>query len=299
MVIYFDVVLLINLMMNFLILWLVAVVLNLEKRFSRLFAGAAVGCLFLLAVLSPGFAFLESTAPKIALSAAILVVSFWPFGLKDFLKILGFFYLISFMVGGGAFAFFYFFKLKDAFFKGYLLVNNISVPWWILLVSSSLILLFFKYMWPLIYQILSRDKLLVPVTVMFDKKRLELKALIDTGNDLHDPINDYPVIIVEFGAVKDLFNPPLREALEKGTEESLREIGDVISDSGWASRLRLIPFESIGKSKGMMVGFKPDLVVINFNNRVFEIKNAVIGIYQRVLSPDGAYCALLNPDILL
>jgi stage II sporulation protein GA (sporulation sigma-E factor processing peptidase) len=48
----------------------------------------------------------------------------------------------------------------------------------------------------------------------------------------------------------------------------------------------------------MMVGFKPDLVVIDFNNRVFEIKNAVIGIYHLVLSPDGAYCALLNPDIL-
>ncbi|NLC62783.1 MAG: sigma-E processing peptidase SpoIIGA [Thermoanaerobacterales bacterium] len=298
MIIYFDILFLINLIMNFVILYFVGLVLNLSKNPFRILIGALIGCVFLLSVFSQTLYFLDSLIFKVLVSVLMISVSFHPKALKDFIKQLGFFYLISFMVGGGALAFFYFFNLSSFFPKGILLINNISIPWWILLISSLSLFVVFKYIWPLIYHMLSKDALLVPVSIFLDQKKICINALIDTGNDLHDPLSDYPVIIVEFDAVKDMFTSEIQNFLKSSCEDNLKQIDKTISGSELEHRFRLIPYESIGKSKGLMVGFRPDLVTIFFNNKLVQAKKTVIGIYQRTLSSDGKYHALMNPDLL-
>lgn len=298
MVVYFDVVFVINLLMNLLILYFVALVLNLKRNFLRLLLGAIVGCSFLLGMLSEKFFILQSFPAKIVVSVLMILISFWPCNFKNFLKIIGFFYLISFMTGGGVLAFFYLLNLKNSVLTGTLLINSISIPWWILLISSFILFLFFKFIWPLLYRILSKDTLLVPITIVLDEKPLEITALIDTGNNLFDPVSNYPVIIVEFDAVKSIFSEDLRILLNKGHEESLEILGEYIASSKWASRFRVIPFESIGKSKGLMVGFRPDMVTIFYDNKLKKTKKTIVGIYQRVLSPEGTYKALLNPVLI-
>lgn len=298
MVLYFDLVFIINMAMNFLILWFVAIVLNLKRNFWRILLGAFLGCVFLLSVLWPGFAFLQTVASKVLISFLMIIISFSPKLLRDFLKITGFFYLISFMVGGGAFALFYFFDLRETISNSILLINHISIPWWILLVSAFVLFIFFKYLWPLIYHILQKDTLIVPIKVKFGEKILEAKALIDTGNDLHDPISDYPVVIIEYDVIKSLFSSSLQEVLNQSKEENLHSVVQILSNTAWATRFRLIPFESIGRKKGLMMGFKPDAIYIDFNNKFIHIKNAILAIYHRTLSPDASYQALLNPDLL-
>ncbi|HHX23433.1 MAG TPA: sigma-E processing peptidase SpoIIGA [Thermoanaerobacterales bacterium] len=298
MAVYFDIVFLINLLMNLAILYFVALMLNLKRVFWRLLSGAIIGCLFLLGMLSEKFMILQEFPIKVVISVIMISVSFWPFNLRDFFKTIGFFYLISFMMGGGVLAFFYLLNINKYSLANSLVINSISVPWWILLISTLILYIFFKIIWPLIYKILTKDTLLVPITIVLDEKPLEITALIDTGNDLFDPISNYPVIIVELEAIKNIFNEDLEFLLHRGTEDDLTALGNMISNSQWASRFRVIPFESIGKSKGLMVGFKPDLVKIIYDNRIIKTKNAIIGIYQKVLSPERTYNALLNPVLL-
>ncbi|TYP54934.1 sigma-E processing peptidase SpoIIGA [Thermosediminibacter litoriperuensis] len=298
MVIYFDVVFIINFLMNFTILWLVKLILKLNAGNLRFVAGALLGNLFLLEVFFPTGALLQTIPGKIIVSILMVLIAFYPLSFSEFIKALGFFYFVSFMVGGGAFALFYLINAERAF-TGSLLVNNISVPWWILLVSSAFLFVFFKFMWPLIYRILSRDSFIVPMTILFGERQFKIKALIDTGNDLRDPISNYPVIIVEFSVLEDFFPQEIRTLMMKEPGENLEDITRAVSNSYWAARIRIIPFSSIGKNKGLMVGFKPDRVIINFDNKVYEIKNAVLGIYHKVLSPQGTYRALLNPELLI
>ncbi|MGI6425488.1 MAG: sigma-E processing peptidase SpoIIGA [Tepidanaerobacteraceae bacterium] len=298
MAVYFDIVFLINLLMNLAILYFVALMLNLKRVFWRLLSGAIIGCLFLLGMLSEKYMILQEFPIKVVISVIMISVSFWPFNLRDFFKTIGFFYLISFMMGGGVLAFFYLLNINKYSLANSLVINSISVPWWILLISTLILYIFFKIIWPLIYKILTKDTLLVPITIVLDEKPLEITALIDTGNDLFDPISNYPVIIVELEAIKNIFNEDLEFLLHRGTEDDLTALGNMISNSQWASRFRVIPFESIGKSKGLMVGFKPDLVKIIYDNRIIKTKNAIIGIYQKVLSPERTYNALLNPVLL-
>ena len=292
MILYFDVVLLINLMMNYMILYFVALVLNLKRVFSRLFLGAILGCLFLIGVISEKYMVLQYFPIKIIISAAMIFVSFQPRNFRELLKTLGFFYLISFMMGGGVLAFFYLFNLGKNPLTDTFIINNISVPWWILLISAFISLIFLKYLWPSIYRILAKDTLLVHTIIFLDEKPLEITALIDTGNDLFDPVSNYPVIIVELDAIKNIFSKDLAVILEKGPEESLAAISELVADSRWANRFRVIPFESIGKSKGLMVGFKPDKVIIEHDDKIKTTENTIIGIYHRVLSPEGTYRAL-------
>jgi stage II sporulation protein GA (sporulation sigma-E factor processing peptidase) len=48
----------------------------------------------------------------------------------------------------------------------------------------------------------------------------------------------------------------------------------------------------------MLLGFKPDEVQLTENNKLQSIKNIIIGIYNKKLSNDGEYSALIHPDIL-
>lgn len=280
------------------ILYFVALVLNLNKTFSRMILGAILGCLFLLSVVSEKFAALQSFPVKVAISAVMILVTFQPKSFRDFLKVLSFFYLISFMTGGGVLAFFYLLNLRQNPITDALIFNNISVPWWILLVSALTLFLFLKHLWPLLYNILSKDTFLALTTIVIEDKPIEIKGLIDTGNDLFDPVSNYPVIIVELDAIKDVFSKDLQAILEKGPEENLATLGEILGNSNLANRFRIIPYESIGKRKGLMIGFKPDIVKIQHNDKIKTTKEAVIGIYQRVLSPEGTYRALLNPVLL-
>jgi len=57
----------------------------------------------------------------------------------------------------------------------------------------------------------------------------------------------------------------------------------------------MIPFNSIGKTSGMLIGFRPDQVMVGAKN---SRQDVVIGIYNDKLTPDGRYQALLSPDLL-
>lgn len=298
MVVYLDIVFLINLTMNIVILYFVGEILSLKPVFRKIFAGALAGGILLVEIIYPQLMFFKSLMFKLLISAAMVIISFNPGKPRGFFKILGFFYLISFMVGGSVLAVFYLLNMDRSFVKGILALNNISLPWWILPVSSSVMLLFFRFIWPLLYNILSGDKLLASVRVSFSGRHTSFPALIDTGNDLSDPITDEPVIIVEFEAIKSLFDVGLLNLIEGVVEGDFGDIGKLSLDDNEFVKFRLIPYESIGKSHGLMVGFKPDFVEVIYEKRFIETKDVIIGIHKRHLSSDSTYSALLSPGLL-
>ena len=69
----------------------------------------------------------------------------------------------------------------------------------------------------------------------------------------------------------------------------------IISNQNIAKRITVIPYSSIGNENGMIIGVKPDKIIIE--NK--EIKNVVIGIYEKELSKRKKYEALFGLDLLL
>ncbi|WP_274378655.1 sigma-E processing peptidase SpoIIGA [Desulforamulus profundi] len=71
-----------------------------------------------------------------------------------------------------------------------------------------------------------------------------------------------------------------------------------LSETPYAKRLRLIPFQSLGKENGMLLGIRPDVIEICYRDKKQQVKDVVLGIYDRKLSPETTYRALLHTQFL-
>ena len=69
---------------------------------------------------------------------------------------------------------------------------------------------------------------------------------------------------------------------------------DVLCESSDEFKFRLIPYRALGKQDGMLLGFKPDMVSLDYT----RVKDLVIGIHNESFSNDNEYNALLHPDII-
>jgi len=143
-----------------------------------------------------------------------------------------------------------------------------------------------------------RDGLfVVPVDIDFGADRISVQALIDTGNRLRDPTSGNPVIIVEYGAIESLLPCEIRAALAKSDDDFMAR-ACAVAGSSWSSRFRAVPYSSVGREKGMMVGFRPDRVRVADGRRMITTSRAVVCVHASALCPGGNYRALVNPDIL-
>ncbi len=66
----------------------------------------------------------------------------------------------------------------------------------------------------------------------------------------------------------------------------------------YIAKFRLIPFSSLGKQNGMLLGFKPDFVEVEFDGINKSLRNIVIGIYDKNITKNQEYTGLVGLDIL-
>ena len=99
-VIYLDIVLLGNLVMNYAILWVVAKITKFDTDWWRLLLGAAVGSIYALSIFIPQLQGMLMSVYKLGLSILMVVTVFAPLSWRRFFIGLGWFYIASFSTGG-------------------------------------------------------------------------------------------------------------------------------------------------------------------------------------------------------
>ena len=97
--------------------------------------------------------------------------------------------------------------------------------------------------------------------------------MIDTGNLLKDPITGTPVIVVEKQSLKEIIEEEILNQIEGILEGKYI---DTKYTENYISKFRLIPFSSLGKQNGMLIGFKPDEVKIKFDDTEIKKTNVLI-----------------------
>lgn len=93
----------------------------------------------------------------------------------------------------------------------------------------------------------------VSVDICYGGACVSLKALVDTGNGLRDPVTGCPVLVVEAASAKKLLTFAEGE-LEHPLETML---------SHRYTNLRLIPYTAVGQPGGFLLAIRPDSVTIN------------------------------------
>lgn len=123
------------------------------------------------------------------------------------------------------------------------------------------------------------------------------KAMIDTGNLAKEPITNTPVIIAEGSLLYDILPKEILNNLDMILGGDLSKIPEKIQ-SQYMSKLRCIPFSSLGKQNGMLLGIKADEIEVEREEDKKITKNVIIGIYDKSLTKRGEYRALVGLDLI-
>lgn len=294
--VYADVILIENFIMNFLILWSTAKLARYGCSNIKLAAASLLGAFYAVISYFPQYSYLYSFFMKVLFSILIVIVAYTPLRFHLLLKLTGIFYIVSFIFGGAAFGLFYFVNGLSLTSNGISFIRSFPVKILALAVAAAYFIV--KYCWDYIQHRIKRERLIVRVNILFDKRQLSIDALVDTGNSLKDPITNVPVMIADYSMISELLPEDVKQIFERSSENDLNVIAEIMSESKWAARFRIIPFKSLGRENGMLVGFRPDGITIMDRDKKIQMNNIIIAIYRKELSKDGEYSALIHPEML-
>lgn len=293
-----DVLFLENVVMNYLILMVTARFSKNKASSLRILMSSLVGaCYVVLLILFPDTKFYYTALGKIALSLVMIAIAFTSEKAISFFKTLAIFYISTFIFAGAAFAIMYF-NHTGGFVRNGIVYVFWQSKWTLLLLTIIMVGIIVRIFWELIQYRLIKERLLLPLRIAFESKITVLCALVDTGNSLHDPLTNTPVVVAEFKAIRDILPEDIQRIFLESKENDLVSVTDIVSNSGWLSRFRVIPFTSIGKENGMLIGFKPDYIEIGEEQEKKGVENVIICIYNRSLSRNEMYKALLSPELV-
>lgn len=296
--VYLDQVFIGNLVMNYAILWASAKLARTPAIKWRIAAGAALGSFYSLALFIPGNNFLLSVWFKSAASVIIAAAAFAPLTPKRFLICLGCFYLTSFALGGFTLGLIFFTHsgrvvsyngigaaAAERFWPGIFL--GLAALWG---AGKGIACLIKKGYLESLYK--------MNIIIKSGGAEVNVRALLDTGSSLKDPLTRRPVIVVEYAVLKPLLPGEVQLCFEKDGEPDVWGFLGSLSGNRSASRYSAVPFQSLGNVNGLMIGFRPDEVFIERHGCPIRAGKVVIAIYNKKLDPDGGYNALLSTELL-
>ncbi len=284
--VYADITFLVNFTMDFMILWATAKLSEKPILYGRFIIASLLGGVYGVAYLFPTMSTWYSLPAKIIFSCLIVIVALRPRGWKELKKTLICFYGVSFIVAGATIAVSYLFNNSQGLYFSY---------WWLLGGIICAILLGSygeKYLSQKIIPALLKYK----VELHFGNVICRGEGFLDTGNGLKDPLTQRPVVVAEYELLKEYLPDDCKLAIENYQDDN--DILQALSTSSWANRIRVIPFSSIGKKNGLMVGLRCDEIIVDPDKINSLYKNLVVGIYLDKLSAKDNYQLLIPSEIL-
>ena len=279
MTIYLDIILVENILMNYIILFATFIIVKSRAKHLqlRMILSSIIGSIYAIIVYLNILPIYSHIIAKFILSIAMVYIAFEAPNIKKFIKDLLTFYLVSFIFGVCTFALIYFIKPENAKMNNGVFVGLYPIK--VALIAGIIAFIVTQIVFKLNKTKLNGNNTIVNIKISVREKNTTVKALVDSGNMLQDPINKRPVIVVE--------KKILEKIIEKSDLENILQImgGEAKEHtSEYLSRVRMIPFMSLGKENGMLIGIKADGLAINTQDDVVFIKNIIIGIYDGNLS---------------
>ena len=296
MTVYLDVVFVENVLMNYIIIFATGVVIKTDCKKLRILLASCIGAVYTVVMYLDVLPIYSNFIMKFVLSVAMVYIAFKPNGFRRLLKDLIIFYLVSFAFGGCVFALMYFLKPQMAEIRNGVFVG--SYPIKVALVGALVAFVVVQISFKLVKTKLNKKDVIYEVQLIIDGKTVAIKALLDTGNLLKDPITGFPVIIVEQNSLTNVISDKILNNIDKILGGDIDELTKDEEFNQTISRFRMIPFSSLGKQNGLLLGIKVDSVKVILDEKIVVVNNAIIGIYDKSFTKNGAYTAIFGLDML-
>jgi sigma-E processing peptidase SpoIIGA len=247
--------------MNLVVLSLVNRTLQGVGTRKGLLAAAVVGAAtYLLPFFVPGYAILKISVCFLIGTILMIKIAFRAKTWKAYLRAIQWLLCDTFMLGGGILCLIHLFPSIKNVLTGIAGVVTIGILLYLLIGSLR-----DRHM---------RQQNICRVTFLGDNGKVVVEALIDSGNGLVEPISGKPVSVLKKGILEGLWK------------------------EGLPMLYRVIPYHSIGKKQGILMGYLIPEVDIEMDGMVRTCKEICIGIAGDEWDNEPSYQMILNPMIL-
>lgn len=303
MVVYLDLIFLANLLIDGAILLVTARVRHIRPSLWRIGASAALGASYVVMMLAPSLSFLFTFAVKCLFSLLMVALAFGFGGLQTFLRNLGTFYLISFAAAGGMFGIHYLMQSPGEVMNGILLTSSgglahrLNIGLLFVALTFAPLIWMFKAVFVSAKRRKEMTHYLAQVRILIDDFEAVCTGLIDTGNQLYDPLTRTPVMVIEAAQWHEVLPDSWLSRIRKC------EVDQLIAGIGteafvWQDRLRLIPYRGVNRGTQFMLALKPDKVVVVHNETEIVNEKVLVGLDGGKLCADGSYQAIIHPTLV-
>ena len=279
MVIYWDILLGINLVVNSVILFLTSVATGARVSRRRILVGALLGAVYV--VISEFEVLLQAGIVKSMLSLLIVAIVFGICSWREFLFRSSVFYLISFVIGGAVLGWSYFGQEGG----GVSVITLGEMSGGILIGAAAVFFCLHRTM----ERVRVRAEI-VKVEIVCKGRQDAFCGLIDSGNLLASSFRRTPVIVAERSAVPSLVGEANDYFAQRDESVWVRDFSQC-GDELW-------PYRSLDEAGGMLIGVRVDVAVIAMEGRRYRCRNCIVAVTNKKLSADGAYAAIVPSRLL-
>lgn len=260
MIIYADILFLLNLLITYILLVCTALFLKIPLKRIRILLASLLGGAYSLSILIH-INIVINIIIKIIICTIIILISFGYSNLRSFIYENIVFLILNILFAGIVMALSLF---KKSDFYSDFLVSYINISPIVLIISSLVSYIIINLLTRYILKRRQTNEV-YKVKLSLENKTYILFGFLDSGNALSEPFSALPVCIVKQGIISDFNSLPLK---------------------------RVIPYSSIG-AQGVMYGVKAQIDIDNS-----DYKNISVYIVQTTKGfSDMKYDIILNPQI--
>ena len=291
MTLYIDLILLENIVMNYIIILATGMICKVNIKHIRVLLASVFGAIYAILVYIINLEMYANPIIKILVSICMIYIGFNSTNIKLLLKQLLIFYLTSFCFGGAAYYLLH--NINPNLIQNVNGVLTGTYPIKIAILGGILGFFIINISFKIIKSKITKKDMIYEVEIFYKEKSSNIKVILDTGNLLTEPITKTPVLIVEA--------PKLRNVIPGNI---LNNIDNIISnydfediDEEIRARCCVIPFSSIGKNNGIIIGFRPDYIKIYTEEGEEIRKKVIVGIYNNKIAKNGLYSGLIGLNL--
>lgn len=275
MVVYADILLTVNLIVDFILLKITLKILKITPKIKRILFACIVGSVFSLYIFLPQSPLLIELSVQFSMSCVLILICIGFGSFKRFIRAVTTLFCVTLIYGGSMIALWQLLKPSGMVINNSVVYFNISP---LILISSTVLGYFLYIVFQKLFAVSSDTAKRCDVTLYAFGKNVGLTAIIDTGNSLTDIFSNSEIIIVDLSVAKTLF-------------------GEISIENNplLATRYRSIPCHTVSGGS-IMDSFRCDTGEIYLEDKTISLNNPIIAISKTPIKED--YSAILNPKIL-
>ncbi len=286
MTVYVDVLFVVNMFINYLLLFITSILAKTSHNRIRLLLASAIGGLYCVFAFTSSLTFLHDATLKILITLVLCLIAFKFISVSHYIRCTVMLVVCGISFGGLLYGVYFFFKPNIMYFNNVVYFHISPLLLIICITASYLVLIIFSYFFK---PSSVSETSSYTVTIALHGKTVCAEGFIDTGNGLVDIFTDTPVILCSYKTIEKLLS----------ADEKIFFAGDFKYNkiNNLSKGVRVIPLTTVSGSR-LLPAFKPDFVSLEKSKSKLYVEKTLVAVF------DDKRCncenkVILNPEIMI